>query len=170
MRSWAGSAWLAVRSLLWTLLVPGLFAGYLPWRYFGLRAVVLDPRQPLHWLGVAGIGLGAVLLGLCILEFARRGRGTLSPADPPRTLVVQGPYRHVRNPMYLGVTLIVFGEIALTASRGLFIYWFVWFAAVNLFVRGYEEPNLRRRFGLDYEWYARGVGRWAPRLRPWTGA
>jgi protein-S-isoprenylcysteine O-methyltransferase Ste14 len=166
-RSWISSLGLTLRSLFWTLLIPGVFAGYVPWRYFGLRNVQLDPANPLHWLGVAGVALGTVLLALCILEFARSGRGTLSPVDPPHALVIQGLYRHVRNPMYLSVTLIVLGEVLLTQSRGLFIYWLVWFAAANIFVRGYEEPTLRRQFGPAYDQYTAGVPRWLPRLRPW---
>lgn len=158
---------LTLRSLLWTLLIPGLFAGYIPWRYFGLRDVVLDLRNPLHWLGVTGIVVGTALLALCILEFARSGRGTLSPVDPPRALVIQGLYRHVRNPMYLSVTLIVMGEVLLTRSRNLFIYWLIWFTAANIFVRAYEEPTLRRQFGPAYDQYTAGVPRWLPRLRAW---
>jgi protein-S-isoprenylcysteine O-methyltransferase Ste14 len=160
---------LAARSLLWAVLLPGLFAGYIPWRYFGLRSVVLDLGQPLHWLALLSIALGTFFLGWSVLEFARSGRGTLSPVDPPRNLVVQGPYRHVRNPMYLSVTLIVLGEILLTQSRGLFIFWALWFAGVNLFVLGYEEPFLRRQFGAAYAQYTAAVGRWLPRLRPWGG-
>lgn len=103
------SLWLAARSLLWTLLLPGLFAGFLPWRYFGLSQVVIDPSRPRHVIGLAAIAIGVVLLGACIWEFARRGRGTLAPVDPPTELVVQGLYRYVRNPMYLSVTVIVLG-------------------------------------------------------------
>jgi protein-S-isoprenylcysteine O-methyltransferase Ste14 len=166
-RLWDSSLGLLLRSLLWTLLIPGLFAGYVPWRYFGLRNVRLDPGDPLHWSGVAGIVVGALLLAFCILEFARSGRGTLSPADPPRALVIRGLYRHVRNPMYLSVTLIVLGEVLLTRSGGLFIYWVIWFAAANIFVRVYEEPTLRRQFGSAYDHYTAGVPRWRPRVRPW---
>ena len=166
---WFSSLGLAARSLLWTLLLPGLFAGYIPWRYFGLRSVALDLHQPLHWIGLLSIGLGAVFLALCILEFARSGGGTLSPVDPPRNLVIRGPYRYVRNPVYLSVTLIVLGEVLLTRSRGLFIFWVLWFAGVNLFVLGYEEPSLRDRFGAAYARYTETVGRWLPRLRPWPG-
>jgi protein-S-isoprenylcysteine O-methyltransferase Ste14 len=104
-----------------------------------------------------------------ILEFARSGRGTLSPVDPPRALVVQGLYRYVRNPMYLGVSLILLGEAALSGSGDLLLYGLVWFLAANFFVMGYEEPRLRRRFGAGYERYARAVGRWIPRLHPWRG-
>ena len=158
------SLWLAVRSLLWAILLPGLLAGYLPWRYFGLSQVVIDWSSPRDLLGLAAIGVGVVLLGTCIWEFARRGRGTLAPVDPPRELVVQGPYRYVRNPMYLSVTAIVLGELLLSGSRPLLVYWAIWFAAANLFVIGYEEPTLRRRFGPAYERYRGTVGRWLPRL------
>jgi len=109
--------------------------------------------------------LGAALLLACIFEFARSGRGTLSPVDPPSVLVVRGLYRYVRNPMYLSVTLIVWGEILLTRSAAMFGYWVVWFAAANLFVLGYEEPALRRQFGSAYERYAAAVGRWFPKFR-----
>ncbi len=157
--------WLAIRSLAWAVLLPGLFAGYLPWRFFGLAQLDFNFGSPLHLLGLLCIGLGAALLVACIWEFARSGRGTLAPIDPPRELVVRGLYRYVRNPMYLSVTTIVLGELLLTRSRGLLAYWAIWFAAVNLFVIGYEEPTLRRRFGASYERYSQTVGRWIPRLR-----
>jgi protein-S-isoprenylcysteine O-methyltransferase Ste14 len=156
---------LAVRSLLWAALLPGFFAGYLPWRYFGLREAEVDPADAVTLAGIAAIGIGIGLLAACIWEFARRGRGTLSPADPPRKLVVQGLYRYVRNPMYLSVTTIVLGEVLLTRSRALVVYWAIWFFAVNVFVMGYEEPTLRRQFGAAYARYTRDVGRWIPRLR-----
>jgi protein-S-isoprenylcysteine O-methyltransferase Ste14 len=156
--------WLAARSILWALLLPGVFAFYVPWRYFGLREVDLEPSNPLHLLGAALFASGTLLLIACIWEFANRGRGTLSPADPPKELVVQGLYRYVRNPMYLSVSTIVLGELLLTRSVPLLVYWIIWFAAVNLFVVGYEEPTLRRQFGESYERYTREVHRWLPRF------
>ncbi len=156
---------LALRSLLWTALLPGLFAGYIPWRFFGLAQVRLDFRDPAHVLGLLGVALGAALLAGCIWEFARSGRGTLAPVDPPRELVVRGLYRYVRNPMYLSVSAIVLSECLVTGSRALLGYWVIWFLAVNLFVIGYEEPALRRRFGASYEQYIQRVGRWVPRFR-----
>ncbi len=145
-------------------MLPGLFAGYLPWRFFGVSAVRLDLSRVAHIAGLTFMIAGAVLLALCIWEFARSGRGTLSPVDAPRQLVVQGLYRYVRNPMYLSVMTIVLGEVLLTRSSALLVYWMVWFGAANLFVIGYEEPALRRRFGSSYENYARRVGRWLPRF------
>lgn len=156
---------LALRSIFWALVLPGFFGFYLPWRYFGLAQVSLNLSDPIHLLGLALLALGVVLLTMCIVDFARIGRGTLSPLDPPRRLVVRGLYRFVRNPMYLSVTLVVLGEVLLTRSSGLLTYWAVWFLAVNLFVIGYEEPALREQFGGEYDAYVRSVGRWLPRVR-----
>jgi protein-S-isoprenylcysteine O-methyltransferase Ste14 len=158
---------LALRAFFWTLALPGVFGFYLPWTLFDLGSVEIDASNPRHLLGLACIGAGALLLLACIWEFARRGRGTLSPVDPPKHLVVSGLYRFVRNPMYLSVTTIVFGELLLTLSRGLLMYWVIWFVAVNVFVMAYEEPTLREQFGDEYERYTRAVGRWLPRLAPY---
>jgi protein-S-isoprenylcysteine O-methyltransferase Ste14 len=160
----ASSVWLGVRSLLWTVLLPGLLAGYVPWRFFGLAELSLDAGDPIQLLGLLCMATGAAFLAACIWEFARSGRGTLAPVDPPRELVVRGLYRYVRNPMYLSVTAIVLGEALLAQSRPLLLYWAACFLAANLFVLGYEEPALRRRFGASYEAYAQRVGRWLPRF------
>lgn len=156
---------LALRSILWTALLPGVVAGYVPWRFFGLAQVRLDLGRPVDLLGITCIGGGVVLLAACIWEFATSGRGTLAPVDPPRHLVVRGLYRYVRNPMYLSVTIILLGEAALAGAPALLAYWAIWFAVVNLFVILYEEPALRRRFGASYEEYCRSVRRWLPRFR-----
>jgi protein-S-isoprenylcysteine O-methyltransferase Ste14 len=156
--------WLAVRSLFWAAAFPGMFAGYLPWRYFGVREARPDLGNPAALVGLALVAVGVALLSTCIFEFARSGLGTLSVIDPPRKLVVRGLYRYVRNPMYLSVVTIVLGELLLTGSPALLAYGAIGFGAINLFVLGYEEPNLRRRFGPAYEAYLREVGRWLPRL------
>lgn len=153
---------LALRSLLWMALLPGFFAGYVPYRYFGLAQVPLDHTRLDHGAGLLLIAAGITLLVACIVEFARRGRGTLSPVDPPRELVVSGLYRYVRNPMYLAVTTIVLGEVLLTRSTDLAIYWVIWFAAANVFVMLYEEPALHAQFGESYDAYRQRVGRWIP--------
>jgi protein-S-isoprenylcysteine O-methyltransferase Ste14 len=114
---------LTLRSLLWTMLLPGVFAGYVPLRYFDLARAIAGEPGPLQLLGFLLITVGVLLLGTCIFEFARSGRGTLSPLDPPRQLVVRGLYRYVRNPMYLSVTTIVLGEAFAARSQALAIYW-----------------------------------------------
>jgi protein-S-isoprenylcysteine O-methyltransferase Ste14 len=156
---------LAVRSLVWTVLLPGMVAGYLPWRFFGLNHAGFDVTNPVDLLGILLIAGGSVLLGTCIWEFAASGGGTLAPVDPPRQLVVRGLYRYVRNPMYVSVTTILIGEALLLRSRQFLVYFLVWFAAVNLFVLGYEEPTLRRQFGASYDRYVASVNRWLPSFR-----
>jgi protein-S-isoprenylcysteine O-methyltransferase Ste14 len=159
------SVWsLTLSSLLWTILLPGVVAGYVPWEFFGVRDTVVNVTSLLQLLGLLFILAGVVLLAACIVEFARSGRGTLSPVDPPKHLVVRGLYRYVRNPMYLSVTAILLGEVILTRSRALAWYWLIWFVVVNAFVIGYEEPTLRTQFGESYEEYLRTVGRWIPRV------
>jgi len=155
---------LTLSSLLWTILLPGVVSGYVPWAFFGVRDAVVNPGSPLQLLGLLFILAGAALLVACIVEFARSGRGTLSPVDPPKHLVVRGLYRYVRNPMYLSVTAILLGEVMLTRSGALALYWLIWFVVVNAFVIGYEEPTLRVQFGESYEEYLRTVGRWIPRV------
>jgi protein-S-isoprenylcysteine O-methyltransferase Ste14 len=156
---------LALRSLLWMALLPGFVAGYVPYRYFGLATVPPNRTRPDHMAGLLLMALGIGLLTACIFEFARSGRGTLSPVDPPRELVIRGLYRYVRNPMYLAVLTIVAGEVLLTRSVGLAIYWLVFFLAANMFVMTYEEPTLRAQFGDSYEAYTAHVGRWLPSLK-----
>jgi protein-S-isoprenylcysteine O-methyltransferase Ste14 len=174
MKSGRASAWqspwsLLVRNLFWTLAFPGVFAGYVPWRFFGLRDAILDRPGAMQLAGLTCVAAGATLLAACIVEFARTGRGTLSPVDPPRELVVRGLYRYVRNPMYLSVATIVSGEALLARSAALAAYGAIWFLCVNLFVIGYEEPTLRQRFGATYAEYRRRVGRWIPRRHAYRG-
>ncbi len=156
--------WLALRSLFWTVVLPGMVAGYVPWRYVGLNRASFSWRDPVHLLGGLLIAIGASVLATCIWEFARRGRGTLSPVDPPEHLVVQGLYRYVRNPMYVGVTTMLLGELLITRTAAFALYGASWLVAVNLFIIGYEEPTLRHQFGASYEEYTNSVGRWIPRL------
>ncbi len=122
------------------------------------------PRLLAAAVGLVGLGLLAWTIGL----FASIGKGTLGAWDPPRNLVVAGPYRHVRNPMISGVFLVLsawsaaFGSLLLLGWAGLFL-------CVNhaYFLR-FEEPGLANRFGAAYREYARHVPRWIPRLSPWN--
>jgi protein-S-isoprenylcysteine O-methyltransferase Ste14 len=156
--------WLALRSVFWFLVLPGISVGYIPW-ILGVRNAQPDWRNPADVAAIAVIAVGALVLLTCAWEFAHNGRGTLSPVDAPRELVVQGLYRYVRNPMYVGGVLILAGDVWLIRSAGLLLYAAIWFSAVNVFVILYEERVLRRRFGASYENYTRRVHRWVPRFR-----
>jgi protein-S-isoprenylcysteine O-methyltransferase Ste14 len=156
--------WLAARSLFWVVVLPGMVAGYIPWRFFGVAQARPNVSDALDVLGVALIAVGSSLLLICVWDFARNGRGTLAPVDAPRELVVQGLYRYVRNPMYVGVAIILLGELLLVRSAAFLIYIVAWFIIVNAFVILYEEPELRRRFSSSYDGYTHRVHRWIPQL------
>jgi protein-S-isoprenylcysteine O-methyltransferase Ste14 len=121
-------------------------------------------------LQVAGLALllaGLTLFASSLRRFAVDGRGTLAPWDPPRTLVVRGPYRYVRNPMISGVAFVLFGEAVILGSRA-HLWWAVIFLAINaVYIPLLEEPLLAARFAGSYDEYRRNVPRLLPRLRPW---
>lgn len=117
-------------------------------------------------LGLALIAAGFALWLWTVRLFARTGEGTLAPWDPTRRMVVEGPYRHVRNPMIVGVLAALAGEAALFGSLPLLAWCAVFFACNHLFFRLYEEPGLERRFGEEYRAYKRNVPRWLPRRPP----
>jgi protein-S-isoprenylcysteine O-methyltransferase Ste14 len=144
---------------LWFWLLP-------PWLGFHVAA-----SGAARWRWVAAIPsiLGFAVALRCVFDFGWTGRGTPAPMIPPQKLVVVGFYRYVRNPMYVGFFTgwtglwIVFGQANSTALTVALVA----VAAVALFVRLYEEPTLRRKFGADYEAYRKNVPRWIPRLHPW---
>ena len=117
--------------------------------------------------GVLLAALGLALMAWTIGLVARVGRGTLAPWDPTTRLVIRGPYRHVRNPMILGVLLVLAGECLASRSRPLAV-WALAALAMNLvYMPLLEEPGLERRFGEEYRAYKRNVRAWLPRVRPW---
>lgn len=155
-------------ALLRTLIVAPLFISLWLWflpRWIGGPRVFTDPR-PLGWIVVA---IGAIVGLPCVWEFAWRGMGTPAPFDPPRKLVVSGPYRYVRNPMYVGLGLVMIGfALVFPHAVAIFLGELLFAAvAVSILVIVHEEPALRRLFGSDYEEYCRHVRRWIPRLSPW---
>jgi len=123
----------------------------------------------MHGAGATGWALmvaGVVLYLMCAFwGFALRGKGTPLPLDPPKKLVVEGPYRVVRNPMYWSVASVMLGEAAIFHSVALVELAGVFAVGVILFVLLFEEPQLRRKFGAEYEEYCRRVPRWLPRFR-----
>jgi protein-S-isoprenylcysteine O-methyltransferase Ste14 len=124
-------------------------------------------RAVMFTAGVASFVLGLTLFVATLRDFARLGRGTLAPWDPPRVLVVEGVYRYVRNPMISGVLLILMSEVLLIGSPRL-LGWLVFFFLVNLlYIPLIEEPALANRFGERYRIYQYHVPRWVPRRSPW---
>jgi len=157
---------LLLRSVFFTFLQPGTVTVLIPyWLISSRGAGVPSSYQSLRYLGVPLIIIGAAGLLWCIWEFFSQGRGTISPIDPPKHLVVRGLYKYVRNPMYVTVVTTLIGEAIFFMSVPVLIEAGVFIVLANLFVLCYEEPFLRRRFGESYEKYSRTVGRWIPRFR-----
>jgi protein-S-isoprenylcysteine O-methyltransferase Ste14 len=168
------SAWRQARAIV---LLPGTVAVAVP-----AAILVIGDGPNIGWgldgvlaalpvlLGLALIAGGVALWAWTVRLFARIGKGTLAPWDPPSHLVVEGPYRHVRNPMITAVLSVLVGEATLFGSPALLI-WFAAFFAINwVGFLVYEEPGLEGRFGGEYREYRDNVPRWLPRGTPWTPA
>ena len=153
-----------LRTLIFTIIAPGFWTVAMP--YWMLpRGVRLELRGA-SLLGLPLIAAGAALyVATAFWGFALRGKGTPAPIDPPKKLVVEGPYRVVRNPMYWAVACVMMGEALAFRSMALAELAIAFFAGTILFVLLYEEPTLRRKFGAEYEVYCRRVPRWLPRFR-----
>ena len=158
---------LPLRALIFVLLFPGTATIGIP--ALLLRSGVEIYAFDIGWLRLAGtlpLALGAALLLWCVADFAFVGRGTLAPVDAPTALVMTGPYRVVRNPMYVAVVLGILGEALLFESLTLAVYAPALWSVFHLFIVLYEEPSLSRRFGAEYASYRGAVSRWLPR---WPG-
>ena len=149
---------LVVRNLVFTVVVPGLGGFWAPWQILGGHY-----PAPAMWEAVVVIAAGVALYVWCVWNFAAVGRGTPGPWDAPRQVVATGPYRWVRNPIYLAALLVVLGQAWLFMSLPLLAYAGAMALCCHLFVIGYEEPMLRRRFGSSYLEYRNAVPRWIPR-------
>jgi protein-S-isoprenylcysteine O-methyltransferase Ste14 len=131
-------------------------------RYDGaVRFTLPGWAQP---LGVAMMVLGGIVAFACVATFVIRGQGTAAPFDPPRKLVAVGPYRFMRNPMYIGGFLVLLGFGLLERSITILLFTLPFLLLAHFFVIGYEEPHLRATFGAGYEEYCRSVRQWWPRL------
>jgi protein-S-isoprenylcysteine O-methyltransferase Ste14 len=154
------------KTALFTIFVPGTVAVLVPYYLLSTRT---DAR-PLNlgdwgYFGLLLLIVGALVYLRCAWDFAIGGRGTPAPVDPPKELVVRGLYRYVRNPMYIGVALVVLGEAFFFGGRILFEYVGIMLLFFHAFVLLYEEPTLKRKFGESYDRYCRSVPRWIPGLR-----
>ena len=155
--------WLGIKSLAMTILFPGTVAGLLPYLILSpLEISSVYDWSIAQYVAIPIMGIGLAILLRSIWEFASTGKGTLAPFDEPRKLVVKGLYRYVRNPMYVGVILILLGESLFFWSGALFLYSGICFLGFNLFIIGFEEGNLRSKFGDEYKQYCEKVNRWIP--------
>jgi protein-S-isoprenylcysteine O-methyltransferase Ste14 len=151
-----------LKTILFTILVPGSVLVLIPQRL--LSGFPRPAAGPLTWLGGLIILLGASIYFRCAWEFAVRGLGTPAPIAPTKFLVTTALHRYVRNPMYIGVFLVLLGEAGLFRAPLLLAYAAFFCGPVELFVVYYEEPTLRRQFGESYEQYRSSVPRWIPKF------
>jgi protein-S-isoprenylcysteine O-methyltransferase Ste14 len=164
-----GSDWLTT---LASLLVGAAFLGLWFWllpSWLGFRVDLVGAAR-WRWIAAVPSVLGFAVALRCVWDFGRTGHGTPAPIAPPQRLVVVGFYRYVRNPMYVGFITgwvglwVIFGRANLAAITVAAVA----VVGVVLFVRFYEEPTLRKKFGAEYEEYCRNVRRWLPRMHAWA--
>ena len=155
------------------LLVPGTVLVFVPVLILWLFADdpgALDLASTDHYRFYVGILIGVIGLAVSIWSmrlFSTIGNGTPVPWKPPSNFVVEGPFRHVRNPMVMGILFALLGECVLFGSWYLFC-WLIFVKAFNLvYIRFVEEAELENRFGSPYINYKKNVRGWIPRLRPW---
>jgi protein-S-isoprenylcysteine O-methyltransferase Ste14 len=118
--------------------------------------------------GIAVMAAGGIIALACIATFVVRGEGTPAPMDPPRKFVAAGPYKFVRNPMYIGGFVVLLGFGLYEESATILLFTLPWLLLAHLFVILYEEPHLHATFGAPYDAYCRSVRRWLPRCFPAT--
>jgi protein-S-isoprenylcysteine O-methyltransferase Ste14 len=152
----------ALKSLLYLLVVQN-FGFYVPLAL--CRSGPKAPTGTLAYFAFLMWSLGILGVLWCFWDFTYRGRGTPLPTDPPKELVAAGLYRHVRNPIYLSVILILLGHFLWFGYSSLLVYAGLAFVGTHLFVIFYEEPGLRKRFGAAYEDYLMRVPRWLPTFK-----
>jgi protein-S-isoprenylcysteine O-methyltransferase Ste14 len=155
----------ALKTILFMLLVPGVLLVLLPCALIG-KDVALFTFGVFHWLAVPFWAVGAASMLWCAWVFTVRGRGTPSPTDPPRELVVSGLYQYVRNPIYISVVIFLLGYVLWYPTLSILLMPALVALSSHLFVIFYEEPHLRKTFGTTYEDYCKSVPRWLPRCVP----
>jgi protein-S-isoprenylcysteine O-methyltransferase Ste14 len=152
-----------LKSLFLIIIVAGLVIGVIP-LLFLMTGPYIDTWL-ISWLAFPLWILGGVMALWSIWNFLLNGHGTPAPMDPPRELVTAGFYRHLRNPMYAGVLLMLFSEFLWFGYLYMLAYVLLFFLVSHVFVLAYEEPTLKKNFGRAYENYLKTVPRWVPRFK-----
>lgn len=160
----------AAGSSLFFALAPGVVAGVLPWWLTRWQSGSMLPWPAVRAVGWVLVAAGGAVLVHAFARFVVEGAGTPAPVAPTDRLVVGGLYAHLRNPMYVAVLAAILGQALVLGRPVLLGYALLVAVAFVAFVRGYEEPVLRRRYGAGYEAYRAAVPGWWPRLRPWRPA
>ena len=153
---------LLLRNLFFTILQPGMVAGFIPYWIVRnqLDQILEKPMGLSQGVAILIFAAGFIITIACILRFAFEGKGTLSPVDETKQLVIGGLYKYSRNPMYVGVMLMLLAEVFYTDSMSLVAYTAIIFSCFHLFILIHEEPRLLKDFGDQYRQYCQKVRRW----------
>ena len=154
----------ALKTLLYMGIMHGFFTFYFPYQLASLETSIFDFGN-FRYVALLPWIAGTLTIIRCSIDIIRLGGGTPAHLDPPKTLIVNGPYRHVRNPIYLGALLVILGYILWFGSRLLVIYFLFAALAFHTLIALIEEPILRNSFGAAYEEYLQQVPRWIPRFK-----
>jgi protein-S-isoprenylcysteine O-methyltransferase Ste14 len=153
-----------LKTILYMGSLHGFFTFYIPYMLVKIDPHYFDPGLFSNLVIPLGI-IGTIIIIWCSVDMVRKGRGTPAHLDPPRKLIINGLYRYVRNPIYLGALLVQLGYI-LWSGSGLMIVYFLCFAlAYQILIVLIEEPILRHMFGEQYQVYCSQVPRWIPKLK-----
>ncbi len=152
-----------LKTILYMGIMHGFFTFYFPYQ-------LTSRDKPLFDIGIFSFlaiplwSIGTLIIVWCSIDIVRRGYGTPAHLDPPKILIINGLYRHVRNPIYFGALLVLFGYMLWFASAWIMLYTAFAFAGFHFLIIAIEEPILKNTFGMDYDEYLKHVPRWIPRL------
>jgi protein-S-isoprenylcysteine O-methyltransferase Ste14 len=155
------------------ILLPGMALGFIPFAIIWLTrntkfaASLASSHQVIFWIAIFVAGIAFVLIIRTVSLFLEIGKGTPAPWDPPKKIVVLGPYRYMRNPMITGALLVLLAESLFFQSWPIVAWTLLFFVGNMIYFPLVEEKGLQRRFGEDYAVYCKNVPRWIPRLKPW---
>ena len=152
-----------LKTMLYMGVMHGFFTFYFPYR-LASRDVPIINMGILQFSAIPFWIIGSLIIIHSSVDIIRRGRGTPAHLDPPKELVIDGFYRYVRNPVYFGAILVLFGYILWFASAWLILYTACAFAGFHLLIILIEEPFLKQKFGTVYKEYMKRVPRWIPRI------
>ena len=161
--------WAALGSLLFFVIAPGTLAVYIPWSItdWHMQPAFLG-LDALRFVGAAFVLLGSIAIVESFVRFVWKGFGTPAPVAPPIKLVVTGFYRRVRNPIYVGLIAIAFGDALIFGDERMLIYAAILWLFFHVWVLAIEEPGLVSAFGDEFAIFKANVPRWLPRLTPWS--
>lgn len=156
---------LALKTIFFLIVAPGITLFFIPFKIITSPINIEFEMSAIRFMAPLFWGIGTCISLWCVWDFFSKGKGTPAPIDPPKNLVIVGPYKYIRNPMYVGILLILLGHISWFESFSLIVYFFTLSVLFHSFVIFYEEPRLTKVFGKSYKSYIQQVPRWFPRIK-----